>query len=203
MLDYIVDMDRSPPDDVYLQHTEVMSMFKRKYTFRILFRARRQGYFIRSDLFPFNINGMMTNGYSSSICPFRWHDEDIAWNFHVNDVLDFNLLANPTVKKNGKRRQIEGLENQKNWLDRKIKSAGAELFYRKIKFSGVELLEPITAIQSHRSGKKGSHQIRMGAVEYIGKLIVKDTDRFIAAYEAGFGSGKRVGFGMMRCELER
>lgn len=103
--------------------------------------------------------------------------------------LSFRLLANPTVKRKGKRYGLYREQEQIDWLNRKMESAGANV---------------ISVRANHRSRVYGGlfrkghkHSLQFSAVRFDGILRVIETDRLISAINQGIGSGKGLGFGLL------
>jgi len=103
--------------------------------------------------------------------------------------LSFRLLANPTVKRNGKRYGLYREQEQNDWLNRKIELAGANV---------------ISVRTSHQSRVYGGlfrkghkYNLQFSAIRFDGILRVIDPERLISAVNQGIGSGKGLGFGML------
>jgi CRISPR system Cascade subunit CasE len=117
--------------------------------------------------------------------------------FHSGQVLAFRLRANPTKrlgKDKGeavhKRVGLGREEEQLAWLDRKIKSAGAVL------------LSARTSNEEHAKGKiflekEDDKRMHFLSVQFDGVLKVNDPAQFLATVQAGIGSGKGMGFGLL------
>ena len=101
----------------------------------------------------------------------------------------FRLLANPTVKRDGKRLGLLREEDQRAWLVRKITDAGAELLGCTVSPHGLQ-----------RSGKnpykEAAAQTHL-AVLFEGVLRVTDPTLMTAAIENGIGAAKGYGFGLL------
>ena len=110
----------------------------------------------------------------------------------------FRLLANPTVKETVEREGKEpgktrlGLireEDQLAWLQRKLEAAGANRINCHIIPRGMQ--------QSHANpGKDQNGQTHL-AVLFDGILQVQDPTALVAAIQAGIGSAKGFGFGLL------
>jgi len=115
--------------------------------------------------------------------------------FTPGQVLSFRLRANPTVKKDrpgkkqGRRVGLLRQEDQLDWLKRKIEVGGASL------------LSASFTHDQFATGKlyRGSstHDLQYVAVQIDGTLQVKDPARFQETLQAGIGSGKGMGFGLL------
>ena len=109
--------------------------------------------------------------------------------------LVFRLFANPTKKikvegrKNGQRVELYREEDQRRWLERKVRAAGARLIEVRIgqgrKFTDFQR----RADQSHR--------LTFYGVRFDGLLMVEDPEALLAAIHQGIGSGKGMGFGLL------
>jgi CRISPR system Cascade subunit CasE len=109
------------------------------------------------------------------------------------DVLRFRLVANPTVKRDGKRHGLLREEEQLAWLARKGHTGGFTLS------TGGVVVVPLGGRQSHR------HDPQRGAVGLVthvgvrfdGLLMVNQSELFVQTLEAGIGSAKGFGFGLL------
>ena len=115
----------------------------------------------------------------------------------------YRLLANPTIKKtvdtdgDQKRKIRMGIikeEEQINWLTRKLKTAGADLIQCTIVPRGLQ--------HSHKGNKEGKRQTHL-AVLFEGMLVVRDPLTVTKALEAGIGSAKGYGFGLLSLAPEK
>jgi CRISPR system Cascade subunit CasE len=104
--------------------------------------------------------------------------------------LAFRLRANPTVKRNGKRLGLLREEEQHAWLARKAQAGG----FRIVTASVWE--EGLMSGTIHRSQEE-SHRLRLLAVRFDGLLQVVEPARFQDTLQAGIGSGKGLGFGLL------
>jgi CRISPR system Cascade subunit CasE len=113
----------------------------------------------------------------------------------AGQVLSFRLYANPTKKtkvegkKNGQRVGLFKEEDQIEWLERKLKAAGAVPLNVRTSPSG-----NITARQTKDEAK---HKITMLGVRFEGALKVVDPAALTRAVDNGIGSGKGLGFGLL------
>jgi CRISPR system Cascade subunit CasE len=112
-------------------------------------------------------------------------------------VLSFRLQANPTAKKtvdiDGEKRKLRvGLmreADQVAWLRRKLEAAGAELLASRVTTLGT---------QRSRKGSGEEHRLQTHfAVRFDGVLRVHDHARLLGAVQAGVGSAKGYGFGLL------
>ncbi len=122
--------------------------------------------------------------------------KELDLKFFNGQVLVFRLRANPTVKKDregmkqGRRVGLVREEDQIRWLERKIYLAGGTL---------------LTAQASHEAQAKGKlfsekqdeKRLCFLAVQFDGSLQVKNPDLFLKTVQAGVGSGKGLGFGLL------
>ncbi len=107
----------------------------------------------------------------------------------------FRLLANPTVKKtidgnlNKARLGLLHEEDQQKWLCRKIEAAGSTILASRTLPHGFQ--------HSRKNPAKDENQQTHFAVLFEGVLQVKDVSQLQAALEAGIGSAKGYGFGLL------
>ena len=99
----------------------------------------------------------------------------------------FSLMANPTVKRQGKRYPIYGEGALLSWLSRKGKAHGF-----KVDPLNVRVVE----LGAARGIKQGKELIWHG-VHFDGLLQVNDPSAFLNCIKSGIGSGKAFGFGML------
>ncbi|QDU60459.1 CRISPR-associated endoribonuclease Cse3 [Planctomycetes bacterium Pan216] len=97
----------------------------------------------------------------------------------------FRLLANPTVKREGKRHGLFRDQDQIDWLRRKGDSGGFSIETVRA--------DPVGRVSSRKGGSTTHHH----AVRFEGVLQVTDPTEFIASIEAGIGSAKAFGFGLL------
>jgi CRISPR system Cascade subunit CasE len=98
--------------------------------------------------------------------------------------LAFQLRANPTVKRGGKRLGLLVESEQRTWLKRKLTAAGAELLGCQIRDGGLQ----------HSRRKPAQTHL---AVLFTGQLQVGDPILLLAAVRGGVGPAKGYGFGML------
>jgi len=112
----------------------------------------------------------------------------------VDQTLSFRLLANPTIKtKNDGRPVREGIlkeEDQRAWLERRAEVSGFRVL--SVRLSPYSLVK---GGEIQEADKK--HETHFLAVKFDGILQVTDPAKLIAAVEAGIGSGKGFGFGLL------
>ena len=113
----------------------------------------------------------------------------------LGQTLAFRLRANPTIKRNregkkqGRRVGLYREEDQLQWLERKLESAGAKLISARISD------ETRLNGKLHRDGKR--HDMTFLSVQFDGFLRVEIPDNLVEAVENGIGSGKGLGFGLL------
>jgi CRISPR-associated protein Cas6/Cse3/CasE subtype I-E len=114
----------------------------------------------------------------------------------VGAELSFRLMARPTRvgstgkgNRRGPRRDLRTDEERLEWLRRKGEIAGF-----RVTMCGLTILS-LTAIKSDVGfrSKGGS----FAAVRFDGELVVADTDKLRSAVEAGIGTQKAFGFGLL------
>lgn len=116
--------------------------------------------------------------------------------FRPGQVLSFRLRANPTVKKDregekqGRRVGLFREEDQLKWLERKIKLAGGALLSART--SNEENTKGMLFVE-----KEDKKRMRFLSVQFDGVLQVKDPAALEKALQAGIGSGKGLGFGLL------
>jgi len=104
-------------------------------------------------------------------------------------LLVFRILANPTVKKNGKRRGLCREEDQRAWMIRKADRGGFRVHSLRLRERGW--------IQGALFRKANRHNLCLFAVQFDGLLEVMDTSKFKLCLERGIGSGKGLGCGLL------
>ncbi len=121
--------------------------------------------------------------------------------FSPGQLLAFRLRANPTVKRChgdpanpdkevNKRIGLYREEEQLSWLRRKAAAGGFEVLQVRIRQEG------LVRGAIHRDGGE-SHTLRLLAVTFDGLLRVTNVPRFVETLQAGIGSGKGLGFGLL------
>jgi CRISPR system Cascade subunit CasE len=110
--------------------------------------------------------------------------------FTPGQRLAFRLRANPTVKRNGKRLGLLGEEEQRAWLGRKAQAGGFRVLTASVREEG------LMSGTIHRSQAE-SHRLRLLAVRFDGLLQVVEPARFGDTLQAGIGSSKGLGFGLL------
>ena len=114
------------------------------------------------------------------------------------DTLRFRLLANPTkrlsagcpgAKVDGRRVGLFKEAEQRDWLERKAAAAGFAPL-------GVEV-RPLSTIVSHKNPSKDRSRQSHLAVQFDGRLRVTDPGRLSEAVQAGIGTAKAYGFGLL------
>jgi CRISPR system Cascade subunit CasE len=109
--------------------------------------------------------------------------------FTAGQRLCFRLRANPTVKRDGKRRALLGEGEQRAWLDRK----GVEAGFRVVRAE----VTPEGASWGRKPAGGGTLVLTHHAVRFDGVLEVTDPARFRLAVQSGIGSAKGFGFGLL------
>jgi len=100
--------------------------------------------------------------------------------------LRFRLRANPSLKRDGKRRGLTKEEDQRCWLDRKAAGCG----FKPLAYTIVRVGRTIS--------RRGEHGVatHLGA-DFEGVLQVTDAAKFSAAIRTGIGPAKGFGFGLL------
>jgi CRISPR system Cascade subunit CasE len=122
-------------------------------------------------------------------------------------VLIFRLRANPTKRISehnetqkecwrGKRVELRDEESQMEWLHRKGEQGGFVPLSVRARPDVPDVRTiPGVNIAGRRPGDKG--RLSFGSVLFEGRLRVTDADLFRRTLEAGIGSGKAYGFGLL------
>ena len=116
----------------------------------------------------------------------------------AGEVLRFRLLANPTkrlsagcpgVKVDGHRVGLFKEADQRGWLERKAAAAGFAPLAVEVR--------PRSTIVSHKNPSKDRSRQSHLAVQFDGQLQVTDPGRLTEAVQAGIGTAKAYGFGLL------
>jgi len=115
----------------------------------------------------------------------------------AGQTLSFRLRANPTRRlsagkgNNGKRVGIYKEEDQLAWLTRKGEQHGFRVLQAQVSRDGK--IKDEDAI--HRDDQ--THKLELLSVQFDGILEVTDPEKLVAAVQAGIGSAKGFGFGLL------
>lgn len=101
----------------------------------------------------------------------------------------FRLLANPAVKKDGRRLGLIVEADQRSWLTRKLGAAGADLLGCWVINRGLQ--------KSTKKPTGGEELLTHQAVLFEGALQVREPPRLVQAVESGIGPAKGLGFGLL------
>jgi len=144
-------------------------------------RAPGKDYLLSKDDLPLEVE-------NPAVKPFKIE-------LHAGQELAFRLRANSVVKKDcegkkqGRRVGLLHEEDQLKWLKRKIEDAGAQLITAR------------TANEETITGKlyrqEERHDLHFLSVQFDGVLQVRDPERLVSTVQAGIGSGKGLGFGLL------
>lgn len=122
----------------------------------------------------------------------------------------FRLRANPTKRVHqantsqgerwgGRRIDLRDDESRQQWLERKAEQAGFRLVAVQgrpdIPAAAPTGSETVIGFRADQSGQR--RRLTFGAVVFDGRLEVIDAAAFRRAIEAGIGSGKAYGFGLL------
>ncbi len=117
---------------------------------------------------------------------------------HPGQILRFRLVANPTIKRDGKRHPLYKEEDQCRWLE--TKGTGSEA--KKRPGSGFRILE--VQVQKlgdqhgyTRSNEEMRHKLTLHTVQFNGRLQITDVVKFTTAVETGIGPAKAFGCGLL------
>ena len=144
--------------------------------------ASEKNYLLTEDDLPLNIENPAV--------------KTVEVSFRAGQVLSFRLRANPTVKKviegreQGRRVGLLYEDDQLKWLERKIQRAGGVLLSAQICADGL-------ATGKRSLEKDEKQQVRLLSVQFDGVLRVMDPSALQNALQAGIGSGKGFGFGLL------
>ena len=114
--------------------------------------------------------------------------------FRPGQTLAFRLRATPSVKKKredqkqGRRLGLLREEEQLDWLGRKLQAAGCVLLSSQVCNDGWAVGE---------KKKEDKRPMRLLSVQFDGALRVMDPSALQNALQAGIGSGKGLGFGLL------
>lgn len=110
----------------------------------------------------------------------------------VGQTLRFRLRANPTVKRDGKRLGLREEGEQRVWLGRKLREAGAELLACRI------APHEVVTGRKHGAMEQGSAPMQIHlSVLFEGVLRIIDAAALRAAITCGIGPAKGYGFGLL------
>jgi CRISPR system Cascade subunit CasE len=104
-------------------------------------------------------------------------------------ILVFRLRANPTFRRDGKRRAWVREEDQRAWLDRQAEKGGFRLVQLTVIPEGMN--------QTRKQDGHQNYQIRHFAVLFQGLIQVTDPDKFHRTLATGVGPAKAFGCGLL------
>lgn len=117
---------------------------------------------------------------------------------HTGQILRFRLVANPTVKQEGKRRPLLEPKERHEWLEtigtgdeRKKRDS------RGFKVLEMDLQQPRTQPSHIHRDNQISHKLTLNIVQFDGFLQVTDPDKLITAVRTGIGPAKAFGCGLL------
>lgn len=131
---------------------------------------------------------------------------------YAGQRLAFRLRANPTrkietkslldgTKRNGKRVEIRGEENQIAWLHRKADQHGFRLVSVRVNPDVADVrVAPESKVLGWREVRDENtpkRRLTFGAALFEGVLEITDLEKFRQALSGGIGSGKAYGFGLL------
>ncbi|HQA68653.1 MAG TPA: type I-E CRISPR-associated protein Cas6/Cse3/CasE [Aggregatilineales bacterium] len=102
--------------------------------------------------------------------------------------LIFRLVANPTVKRDGRRLGLLTEEEQMKWLERKGEQGGFRVRREDVRISDM-------GFNRHRTAS--GHMASIYTVQFDGLLYVTDPERLVDTICSGIGSGKSMGMGLL------
>jgi CRISPR system Cascade subunit CasE len=109
--------------------------------------------------------------------------------FAAGQRLAFRVRANPTVKRDGKRRPLLDEDQQRAWLDRKGAEAGFHVVRAEV--------SPEGASCGHKPAEGSTLVLTHHAVRFDGVLAVTEPQQLRQALRSGIGSAKGFGFGLL------
>lgn len=125
----------------------------------------------------------------------------VDWPLREGQVLSFRLHANPTRRlchghdakgcpRGNVRVPIYAEEEQRDWLARKGETNG----FRPLR---VDVRRDPLLVETVKRGRGAGHRITLASTRFDGLLAVADAARLRAALEAGIGSAKAFGYGLL------
>jgi CRISPR system Cascade subunit CasE len=137
------------------------------------------------------ITGYLIRPAQIKTISFR-RDSDDRVLIPVGAELTFRLVANPTVKRDGKRIGLYKEGERLQWLERKAIENGFRVTALRVQDRG-----------SVRCRTATNEQAVFSAVQFDGALQVNDAEKFAQAWTGGIGAGKGVGFGLISLSRKR
>lgn len=193
--------------DPYQLHRTIMAAFPETLPDgeRILHRLEQNPQSLQIVLLvqsqtPPDWSALATKDYCLPLDPFHALEnpavKEVSLTFHAGQQLRFRLRANPVKRlfrnrpeyklKKGQRIGLFREEDQRKWLQQKGGDSGftvETVAMRSEGFSG--------------GWTKDQQKLKHYAVCFDGILQVTDTAAFLTAIQAGIGSGKAFGFGLL------
>lgn len=108
--------------------------------------------------------------------------------FTTGQALVFRLVANPTVKRDGRRLGLFGEEAQLAWLTRKGERGGFLARGEDVRVNELGFVRHRTA---------GGHMASLYVVQFDGLLYVTDPEYFLETVYNGIGPAKGMGMGLL------
>lgn len=99
----------------------------------------------------------------------------------TGDRFAFTLIANPTIKRDGKRHAVDPA----GWLSRRAERHGFRV-------------ETVTMRDDIVHGQRDRARLTFARTRYAGVLVVGEGDRFAEALRSGIGPAKGYGFGLLQ-----
>lgn len=118
---------------------------------------------------------------------YEFKDYNITEFLNNREILRFRIEANPTIKKDGRRRALITIEEQRTWIYEKAKKSGFN-----IQALTIEKPQLISVTK-----RKTGDVIQIHSVLYEGILQIISIELFIRALESGLGPAKAFGFGLL------
>lgn len=195
--------------DTYALHRRILMAYPEKDeggAGRVLFRVdtRKDGVpavLVQSERRP-DWSRAAEGAFSQVRGPKEWEPS-----FRAGQALRFRLRANPTYKKDGKRRAWTERHEQLAWLQRKGEPHGFEIvplpsgpswfdpFDDQPEARAEVRIVPLNHLVGHKPDQQKS--IEHFGVDFDGCLRVTDSTRFAEAIASGVGPAKGFGFGLL------
>lgn len=153
------------------------------------------------------VDGFAVNGISSSFMTHRHYAFDLRANPVKMQLVPRNADGETVLNANGKRRRGKRIplvkpDELRDWLFRKGEVRCRENITGQNIPGGFRIIEtkekPLEIrpmVESHF--RKKEHSAYHGGVQFRGILEVTDREHFIQSYQAGIGSAKGFGFGLL------
>ncbi len=117
---------------------------------------------------------------------------------HIGQILRFRLVANPTIKKDGKRQPLLEEKERRHWLQTIGEGCmGKKRLSRGFKVLEMNLQQPYTQPSHIHRDDQTSHKLTLNIVQFDGYLQVTNPDKLLTAVQTGIGPAKAFGCGLL------